>query len=54
MDLGNIFGGKSWYKSITAWGLVIWVGLEPMVGAACEPDVLLFGATTCGDGRSSL
>ena len=46
-DLNAIFGGKSWYKSLTAWGLVILGGISPLVGGACAPDVSLLSFETC-------
>jgi len=46
-NISAIFGGKSWYKSLTAWGVVLWAGLAPMLSAACGDEASLLPATTC-------
>lgn len=41
MDLfRNLFGNKPWYQSLTAWGLVVWVGLTAVVGAVCNGGLI--------------
>jgi hypothetical protein len=39
----NIFGGKSWYQSLTAWGLVVLVtasGVETALADQCAAGAL--------------
>ena len=43
--LGNLFGGKSWYQSLTAWGLIVYVGVAGVVDEACAQGAL--GPGTC-------
>ena len=43
--LGSLFGEKSWYQSLTAWGLVVYVGVAGILDEACAQGVL--SAATC-------
>lgn len=43
--LGNLFGEKSWYQSLTAWGLVVYVGVAGILDEACAQGVVSAG--TC-------
>lgn len=44
--LSSIFGGKPWYQSLTAWGLVAYGVGGQLVETACGPTGLL-SAETC-------
>lgn len=44
-DLTAWFSGKSWYKSLTAWGLVVFTAGDALVGEACALG--LIGDETC-------
>jgi len=43
----NLFGKKSWYQSLTAWGLVILGISNAAVAQACAPGIQLVDADTC-------
>ncbi len=45
--LSNIFGDKSWYKSLTAWGLVVMAGLTSALTVLCADGVSLIGVELC-------
>jgi hypothetical protein len=47
MDLSKLFGGKSWYKSITAWGVILWAMAAPGIETACDPNIALLSVSTC-------
>ena len=36
----NIFGDKSWYQSLTAWGLIVLVGLTGAASEAAQAGLL--------------
>ncbi len=36
----NLFGNKPWFHSLTAWGLVIFVGATAIVSQTCEVGLL--------------
>lgn len=36
IDLSAALGGKSWYKSLTVWGLIIFAGATAGAQEACE------------------
>lgn len=40
LNLGALVGDKPIYKSITAWGLVLWVGVGAALNQACGVGVL--------------
>ena len=44
----NIFGGKPWFKSLTAWGLIIIGVSEVFIAQACNPEVALLSEGVCG------
>lgn len=44
-NVNEIFGGKKWFKSWTAWGLIIWQGGSAMANQACGEG--LIGASVC-------
>ena len=39
--INNIFGGKSWYNSFTAWGLILFTAGDAAVGAVCNESSIL-------------
>lgn len=39
-DLSALFGGKPWFKSVTAWGLVVLVGVTSALGAMSDAQLL--------------
>lgn len=38
--LENLFGGKPWFKSVTAWGIVIFAAGSAAATGACEVGLL--------------
>jgi len=40
VNLNAIFGGKPWFKSVTAWGLVALVGVTSGLDEACAAGML--------------
>lgn len=44
----NIFGGKPWFQSLTAWGLIVIGVSEVFVAQACSSEVALLSAGVCG------
>lgn len=36
----NLFGGKSWYESLTGWGVVIFLAGSAGLEAACSQGLL--------------
>ena len=38
--ISNIFGGKVWYKSLTAWGVLIWTIAQTAVPAAANVGII--------------
>ena len=42
----NLFGGKPWTQSLTAWGLVIFLAGEAALDQACGAG--LIGDSACG------
>jgi hypothetical protein len=38
--LTQFFGGKAWFKSMTAWGLIVWATAEAVMGQICEAGIL--------------
>lgn len=46
-DLKALFGGKSWYQSMTAWGLIVWVGIGAMLAQACADPTPMLSYDLC-------
>jgi hypothetical protein len=46
LDLSAMFGGKPVYKSMTAWGLALFVAAQAGMVELCGAEVLT--AATCG------
>ena len=36
----NIFGGKSWYQSLTGWGVAIFAGGSALATAVCAAELI--------------
>jgi hypothetical protein len=45
IDVSAYFGGKPWFQSLTAWGLVVFFGLTAALDQACSAGV--FGEGLC-------
>ena len=43
----NIFGGKPWFRSFTAWGLIVFGLGEYVVANACGVDPALLSVSMC-------
>ena len=37
--LENLFGGKSWYKSLTAWGVIVFIVVTSAIDQVCAAGV---------------
>ena len=49
INLNAIFGGKPWFKSLTAWGLVVLVGVTSGLQEACAAGVLSESICSTGE-----
>ena len=47
VNLSTFFGGKPWWQSWTARGLILWQGAGVVLEWACGPQVSLITAETC-------
>jgi len=45
-------GGTDWYKSLTAWGLILFYGVSGMIGDACSQG--LISADLCATMQSKI
>ena len=43
--MGDVFGEKKWYKSMTAWGVILFSAAQAGLGGACGEAMLLPEAT---------
>ncbi len=41
--LSSIFGDKPWYRSLTAWGIILFTAGAGLVAGACEQGLLGVG-----------
>ena len=43
----GIFGDKPWFRSMTAWGVILFTASEAGIGGACGGEAGLLSDATC-------